>query len=98
MGEPSPVVGEEERYKKVHYVTGFPTLFYGVYMVLALVLPLYRVYGVLDGLVAFSHYRVTYYGTPITVDELDRTSYMAAPSSCSPSTWCSAGPTCCSPY
>ncbi len=79
MGESSPVVGEGERYKKVHYVTGLLTLFYGVYMVLALVLPLYRVYGVLDGLVAFSYYRVTYYGAPVTVDELDRTSYMAAP-------------------
>jgi len=77
MGATRP--GLDGRGRLALYASGLSTLGYGLLLILTLTLPLYYVTGVLEGLVAFSYYRVTYYGTLISVDELDRSSYMAIP-------------------
>ncbi|MCI4462495.1 MAG: hypothetical protein JHC12_06065 [Thermogladius sp.] len=71
--------GLEGRGRLALYASSLSTLVYGLLLILTLTLPLYYVTGVLEGIVAFSYYRITYYGSLIAVDELDRSSYMAIP-------------------
>jgi len=75
MGATRP--GLKGRGRLALYASGLSTLAYGLLLILTLTLPLYYVTGVLEGIVAFSYYRVTYYGSLIAVDELDRSSYIA---------------------
>ncbi|WP_440059631.1 hypothetical protein ACSU1N_00280 [Thermogladius sp. 4427co] len=70
---------EPARLRILYYLAAVSSIVYGILLLAVLILPIYLVKGVLNGLVAFSYYRIVYYNATLSVYELERTRYLAIP-------------------
>jgi len=66
-------------FKTLHLFTGVFSIVVGLFNLVILLLPIYRLEGVVDGVIAFTWYRLNYYGQPFSVPSFDSVSILTLP-------------------
>ncbi|MGC8577961.1 MAG: hypothetical protein ACP5M7_08245 [Thermoproteota archaeon] len=60
-------------------ISGLASLFYGLYLLFVLFLPIYTVDGIITGYVGLLHYNLNYYGKPLRLDSFSAVSLFSIP-------------------
>jgi uncharacterized membrane protein len=69
----------DKRSSTIGLISGLASLFYGLYLLLVLFLPIYTVDGIITGYVCLLHYDLNYYRKPIRLDSLSAVSLLSIP-------------------
>lgn len=66
-------------FKILHLLAGAFSIIVGLFNLIILLSPIYRLEGVVEGFVALAWYRLNYYGQPLSISSLDSVNFLTIP-------------------